>query len=1227
MHQVYALTFETHTINTSQDYSYGGIEYDADTGKITGIEGDRTVGLVVTLNLNALTEGDVTVVKTTSTGSGATYGFNTYSYTPEGAESSVIGLTGYWSGYADNNGRYSSYGEVTVDELGKAKTAGSDTTVDLYAFMSRDSGTHMLSGKDCASIYAVDGLRASGDEITGVYVNKDIVSSVRAGVTVSNADKSWSRTFGSNALVVSDGLLELSRSTSAEVSGKMGDIVVGGAGKLYLQTYPDGAISLNNDIYLGTSSFADSAAGGANIGLSLGAYSGNIDLFGNIYLVEDAAIWKEEGKGQNKTVTFWGNIDGSGHTLHSAGTWDNVVIQGNLDVQTWDLGAGSSITLNGRSNSIGELTTEGSSLGGRINVSTSGAVEMGKLSLHWGREINVDGQVTVSGESSVRNNSTISGSGQFYTEGLSAVNWSNSIFSIRKLMVGEDGFSLDQGSTVNLSTTILSEGRVTLNGILNIDGVGYMKPSENAYSDGENGFYTGNQYVAIQSENSITTGNAFAFKIDGVESDAYSITGNQMIVTYGETGNKGGFYYVNTTASATDAIAATTGFSSYFLAEKATLNLSTGDSLSADNAKAALLNAKGEGTICIQSETSILYRDTTINLQHAGTIQVESGAELLLGSSDNNDNKGARRASVAGTVKLNGGSMVFQGNRLDMAGLTSTNDSSTFNIHDMDGTARMVSIGVVDLQENLTITTKWKSSLTIDSLTGEGNLSASNESEASTMAIKALKDYGGTITVGDKVTASICVSEGQQLNTLNVTGSGKAVLSGSGTYKNGGNMALPTAVSLADDWSGTVAVTNATISDNRDLSALNSNAGSKVSISGLTVAEGGTLTLTGSGMLSGNVKFNGGELNLNDNIADFTTDVAHLQVVRGSSGHIKNGTIKLSTFDMRGGVEDPYGGTLELTNANLQINGAIWMHGENTQVLLHEDSSIKAGYAEISHTGADDSASIVSNGDGVEIVNFVEVNAVVISNANVAVTSTEAKTVNARLSNSSITNAGTGILTATHTANNLSGIDASKGKINLQNVDLDVQQELLSLSIAEGMGVAAHVGSQEFDSTEGRAKLTVASTGTATFANNSTLNADLEIKSGAKVTADGVLNLNSSTLTLGSNITLDGTLATKLIDLPADDKLALFSGITELNFTAAEGVTYNSSASVAYNAVDTTVDLADVFTVEGVNRGMYELTFSDGTLWASQMNIPEPATATLSLLALAGLCARRRRKS
>ena len=394
---------------------------------------------------------------------------------------------------------------------------------------------------------------------------------------------------------------------------------------------------------------------------------------------------------------------------------------------------------------------------------------------------------------------------------------------------------------------------------------------------------------------------------------------------------------------------------------------------------------------------------------------------------------------------------------------------------------------------------------------------------------------------------------------------------------------------------------------------------------------GGTLKVLNSGShtmkLGGDVRFDGGALDLNNQTVDSGTRINNLQVVRDSTGHIKNGTVYISTFDMRGGNANPYGGTLELTNAHLQIDGAIWMHEENTQVLLHEDSSIKADYAVISHTGTDNDASIVSTGSGVANDNFVAVSDVVISNANVAVKSTDAKTVSSQLSNSSVENAGTGTLTATNAANNLSGINAAAGNINLQNVDLSVQQELLSLSIAEGMTVAAHVGTQELDSADGKVNLTVASTGTATFANNSTLNADLEIKSGAKVTANGALNLNGSALTLGTGITLDGSLASKLIALPADDKLALFSGITELNFTAAEGVTYNSSATVAYNAVDTTVDLTDVFSVEGVKAGMYELTFSDDTLWASQMVVPEPATTTLSLLALAGLCARRRRKS
>ena len=151
------------------------------------------------------------------------------------------------------------------------------------------------------------------------------------------------------------------------------------------------------------------------------------------------------------------------------------------------------------------------------------------------------------------------------------------------------------------------------------------------------------------------------------------------------------------------------------------------------------------------------------------------------------------------------------------------------------------------------------------------------------------------------------------------------------------------------------------------------------------------------------------------------------------------------------------------------------------------------------------------------------------------------------------------------------------------------------------------------------------STSNATLAGGATINANLTLNSDGALEMNGMDGDNSvtvnGTLTLGSRIALTGEITDALSS--GKQAIKLFSGISQLNFTATEGVTYSSSATVAYTEP---VDITHVFSVEGVEEGMYELTFSDGTLWASQMNIPEPATATLSLLALAGLAMRRRRR-
>ena len=129
--------------------------------------------------------------------------------------------------------------------------------------------------------------------------------------------------------------------------------------------------------------------------------------------------------------------------------------------------------------------------------------------------------------------------------------------------------------------------------------------------------------------------------------------------------------------------------------------------------------------------------------------------------------------------------------------------------------------------------------------------------------------------------------------------------------------------------------------------------------------------------------------------------------------------------------------------------------------------------------------------------------------------------------------------------------------------------------------------------------------GNLTMAGNSTLDADTAV------------TLNNGTLTFNGVVNLDGAIKNALY--AGEQTVKLFTGITSL---VMNGTTYDSTARVAYNPVD----LEEVFAFDDLQEDKYQLHYSGGELFAT-LSVPEPATATLSLLALAGLCARRRRKS
>lgn len=128
--------------------------------------------------------------------------------------------------------------------------------------------------------------------------------------------------------------------------------------------------------------------------------------------------------------------------------------------------------------------------------------------------------------------------------------------------------------------------------------------------------------------------------------------------------------------------------------------------------------------------------------------------------------------------------------------------------------------------------------------------------------------------------------------------------------------------------------------------------------------------------------------------------------------------------------------------------------------------------------------------------------------------------------------------------------------------------------------------------------------------------------SGSFLALDSTMNLEG-TLTLGSGIVLGGTLLDDILSMELGDTLTLVSGLESVSIQ-----TQSLMRSLEYTTLlsGELVNASDYF--ENL-KGHSDLVFSyDSNTQTLKIiyAIPEPATTTLSLLALAALAARRRRK-
>lgn len=125
----------------------------------------------------------------------------------------------------------------------------------------------------------------------------------------------------------------------------------------------------------------------------------------------------------------------------------------------------------------------------------------------------------------------------------------------------------------------------------------------------------------------------------------------------------------------------------------------------------------------------------------------------------------------------------------------------------------------------------------------------------------------------------------------------------------------------------------------------------------------------------------------------------------------------------------------------------------------------------------------------------------------------------------------------------------------------------------------------------------------------------LVLQDSSTIDTNSVITVENS-LTLGRGIGLSDYTLQSILMLDGNTTVTLFNGVDTLNLS---GNSYTAGEAVM-------VDLARHFTGEGLTSGKYYLSFNSvGDVYAGLM-VPEPGTTTLSLLALAALAARQKRK-
>ncbi len=610
------------SFSTDQNYSHGGIAYDAATGKLTGAV---TSDISFDLNLNNISEA-VNLIRVGAEGDGAVTTWGLWVMADKG-------ITGMWQ-----NGAWTNGGTVGADLLtSEALDPEQDGIIRLSAHVS-NSGVALNAGDsvsfdnsdktaatttDAGYLYNRSSLKSSTQYAGTVIINNKLITNLHIidRTTTYTADghsislTEWNHANYTGAETQYTATTDTEDNFSQLTNHK--PLFIGGSGRLILKN-KDGwgnsrPISLDNDIYLGSSTHTSAATYGVLDFMNEAATT----ISGKIFVVEDTFVCARNESPINLQgeITDKFYIDNTastgGKTLRIGGR--GYALSGRVDVSNIVLVAGSGVNFSGEV-AVGDLTMNG-------NASASFGGSSASLSgLHTAAEsvltVNTGGSLTLGGTvelgSAIVNNGTLA--------------FANDVqLDLSGLTAADGVYTLFTGNEV------AGFGDLNVDNITGINTVGYD------WVFNANGTITG----TLNSEAYVYSGGTLSW-----DTSSASFDGNKTFANNGVVVFKG-----NSTVSLAENITA----SSVMIEEGVSVALSgSGNNLTAtelqldgtlvlnDNALNAASRVTGAGNLHIGGEVIISDRATLSGFTN--TITVLSGGVLKANGNAN------RNAGIFGSI-------------------------------------------------------------------------------------------------------------------------------------------------------------------------------------------------------------------------------------------------------------------------------------------------------------------------------------------------------------------------------------------------------------------------------------------------------------------------------------------------------------------------------------------------------------------------------------------------